>query len=75
MSDIASQTTDPLHIYDDAGDRYGQEWEDETEWDDDREVCPTCNGHGTVNPLTAPAGFFCVSYATCPHCEGSGNAD
>ncbi len=35
-------------------------------------TCPTCNGSGTVNPLTAPAGFFCVSTAECPTCEGSG---
>ena len=28
---------DPTHIYDDLGDRYCQEWDDETEWDDDHE--------------------------------------
>lgn len=35
-------------------------------------MCPTCRGSGTVNPLTAPKGFFCVATTDCPHCEGSG---
>ena len=41
------------------------------------EDCPTCKGHGTVNPLTAPArpDFFCVGTTTCPDCEGSGKFD
>lgn len=34
--------------------------------------CPTCHGRGTVNPLTAPEGFFCVSTTDCPACDGSG---
>lgn len=34
--------------------------------------CPTCKGAGTVNPLTAPRGFFCAVTTTCPDCEGSG---
>ncbi len=39
---------------------------------DDDFVCPTCKGDGTVNPLTAPAGFFCVGTTDCPTCDGSG---
>lgn len=34
--------------------------------------CPTCKGRGTVNPLTAPKDFFCVSTTECPSCEGTG---
>lgn len=34
--------------------------------------CPTCKGRGTVNPLTAPEGFFCVSTTDCPMCDGTG---
>jgi DnaJ-class molecular chaperone len=34
--------------------------------------CPTCKGRGTVNPLTAPEGFFCVSTIDCPTCDGTG---
>jgi hypothetical protein len=34
--------------------------------------CPTCHGRGTVNPLTAPADFFCVGTTDCPTCDGSG---
>lgn len=34
--------------------------------------CPTCNGRGTVNPLTAPKGFFCVGSTDCPSCDGTG---
>lgn len=34
--------------------------------------CPTCKGRGTVNPLTAPQGFFCVSTTDCPSCDGTG---
>lgn len=39
--------------------------------------CPTCDGRGTVNPLTAPErpGFFCVGTTLCPDCEGSGEFD
>lgn len=40
----------------------GEEWPE----------CPTCNGRGTVNPLTAPKGFFCVSTTDCPSCDGTG---
>jgi len=41
---------------------------------DDEELtkCPTCKGRGTVNPLTAPHGFFCVSTTDCPTCDGDG---
>jgi DnaJ-class molecular chaperone len=34
--------------------------------------CPTCKGRGTVNTLTAPAGFFCVDVMDCPRCDGTG---
>jgi DnaJ-class molecular chaperone len=36
--------------------------------------CPTCRGGGTVNPLTAPEGFFCTGTTDCPDCEGTGEA-
>lgn len=39
------------------------------EYDD---ACPTCEGRGTVNPLTAPKSFFCTSTTDCPHCDGTG---
>lgn len=45
---------------------------DECEPTDDDFKCPTCKGTGTVNPLTAPKGFFCVSSTDCPHCDGLG---
>lgn len=34
--------------------------------------CSTCKGRGTVNPLTAPPGFFCVGTTDCPDCDGTG---
>ena len=34
--------------------------------------CPTCNGRGTVNPLTAPDHFFCTGTTDCPDCDGIG---
>lgn len=40
--------------------------------EDDYFKCPTCRGKGTVNPLTAPDGFFCAGVADCPTCDGSG---
>lgn len=48
----------------DASFREGGEEEDEP--------CPTCHGRRTVNPLTAPPGFFCVSTTDCPTCDGDG---
>lgn len=47
---------------------------DETEWDDELpdDRCLSCDGTGIVNPLTAPPGFLCITYSTCPHCEGTG---
>lgn len=36
--------------------------------------CPTCNGRGTVNPLTAPKGFFVAATTTCPTCDGTGES-
>lgn len=47
--------------YDDADDQFA---------DDD--PCPTCKGDGTVNPLTAPADFFCAGTTDCPTCDGTG---
>lgn len=44
----------------------------EDDLDEDFDQCPTCKGKGTVNPLTAPADFFCVGVADCPHCDGTG---
>lgn len=38
----------------------------------ENEICPTCMGRGTVNPLTAPKDFFCVGTADCPDCDGTG---
>lgn len=38
----------------------------------DDDECPTCKGKGTVNPLTAPKGFFCAGTTDCPHCDGTG---
>ena len=42
--------------------------------DDEYLRCHVCDGQGTVNPLTAPKGFFCVGTTTCPICEGTGEA-
>lgn len=44
--------------------------------DDDYEMlpCPTCRGDGTVNPLTAPAGYVCFVTTECPTCDGTGEA-
>lgn len=36
------------------------------------EFCRTCKGRGVVNPLTAPAGMFCVGSTSCPDCDGTG---
>lgn len=41
----------------------------------DDELCATCKGRGTVNPLTAPDWFFCVGTTLCPDCDGSGESD
>ena len=38
------------------------------------EICWTCGGRGTVNPLTAPRGMFCTSTTDCPDCDGTGEA-
>lgn len=40
--------------------------------DDDDFKCPVCCGSGSVNPLTAPKGFFCTGTTDCPACDGSG---
>jgi DnaJ-class molecular chaperone len=40
--------------------------------DDEDPPCPVCKGRGTVNPLTAPNGFFCVGTTDCPVCDGTG---
>lgn len=39
---------------------------------DDFDRCPTCEGSGSVNPLTAPKGHFVAGAADCPHCDGTG---
>lgn len=41
--------------------------------DTDDDSCATCKGRGTVNPLTAPAGYFCTGTTDCPDCDGSGS--
>lgn len=41
-------------------------------YDDPYVRCPTCKGSGTVNPLTAPSGFFCTGTTDCPTCDGIG---
>lgn len=40
--------------------------------DTEPQPCPICKGRGTVNPLTAPNDFFCVSTTDCPACDGAG---
>jgi DnaJ-class molecular chaperone len=44
----------------------------EPEEDDADFKCPVCRGGGSVNPLTAPKGFFCTGTTDCPACDGSG---
>jgi DnaJ-class molecular chaperone len=44
---------------------------DDQEW---IQRCLICGGEGTVNPLTAPEGFFCAGVADCPACDGTGEA-
>ncbi|QPC43984.1 DnaJ domain-containing protein [Kaustia mangrovi] len=39
---------------------------------DDDARCPTCEGSGRINPLTAPKGHFVAGAADCPHCDGTG---
>lgn len=55
----------------DTPDDFEDDFEDEC--DDSVDLsCPTCKGRGTVNPITAPADFFCVGTTECPHCDGTG---
>lgn len=46
--------------------------DEEPEYENDD--CPTCEGRGTVNPLTRnlPADFLCLGTTTCPRCDGDG---
>ncbi len=56
----------------DGGDFILGDYDDPEEiWDDDFD-CGTCRGTGFVNPLTAPADFFCTGTTDCPSCDGSG---
>jgi DnaJ-class molecular chaperone len=41
--------------------------------DEEELPCSCCGGTGTVNPLTAPPGFFCAGVEDCPLCDGAGN--
>lgn len=57
----------------DAADDYYDSLERREYEDDEVDLsCPTCKGRGVVNPLTAPADFFCVGSTDCPHCDGTG---
>ena len=55
----------------DGGDLILGDYDDPDE-DDDWDQCPTCNGCGTVNPLSAPADFFRAGTTDCPSCDGLG---
>jgi DnaJ-class molecular chaperone len=59
----------PPGVTDDDIDREAPGYWDEPEF---ACVCRTCKGRGTVNPLTAPADFFCVGTTDCPTCDGTG---
>ncbi len=55
------------------GELYDEPYYDEFDEEEiDIRCCTTCNGKGTVNPLTAPDWFFCAGVADCPVCDGSG---
>lgn len=58
-------------IYDDAGDQYGYEWEDE-----DREDCPVCGGTGLDDTQCACGDDTCCCLVptplVCSWCEGEG---
>lgn len=49
--------------------------DEEVDYEED-EPCPTCEGRGTVNPLTPanrlPSDFLCLGTTTCPRCDGDG---
>lgn len=53
----------------------GYGMDEEVEYEEEGE-CPTCEGRGTVNPLTPanrlPRNFLCLGTTTCPRCDGSG---
>lgn len=55
----------PAEIEDDD---HGDPYDASEDWPE----CPTCKGGGTVNPLTAPSWFLCLSATTCPDCDGTG---
>lgn len=65
MTDTAKRPNNPLVNAADIADDDG--------WFDEPIPCPACKGRGTVNPLTAPEGFFCVSTTDCPMCDGTGD--
>ncbi len=54
-----------------VGEATAEDWQEEIDMMAE-ELCPTCHGARTVNPLTAPANFLCITTTTCPTCEGSG---
>lgn len=54
-----------------VGEATAEDWQAEIDMMAE-ELCPTCLGRGTVNPLTAPPDFLCITTTTCPTCEGAG---
>lgn len=43
------------------------------EYEDQQDECPTCNGKGTINPLTAPYWIQPIfTTQLCPDCDGTG---
>lgn len=53
-----------------SDDDYNPYWD----WEEDDPPCQLCRGTGEINALTNQSYFFVASYATCPHCDGTGVA-